>query len=1286
MARSSRISRGLIRLAQQSVSHALAWVSATSESPRWLQSRPGPVADAGPMRRFGSRVWKRQHWPRPTILPKFTIQWIAISVVGIFTGSVFLLQVDYGAGDRATRNGIVASPVDQATSVPATRLRVPAQSVPEFSLPETPASWDAPLSSSRRNASAVPALAAILPAAAEISHGLQYALAASLRDPAAGPSAPAEAPDLSTWQVRTPGRQGRRTNPPQPLLAAIQDEAGNFDYLTRRYLDAVPPGDLHAPGTPAAGLGYSRPSDGVIWSPARLDFTLGPVLRHHSLSTRTLFPVQRDPGELSVTSPSHAFEAARQSLIASLDDHALLAGLGPPLKPAGAPDPAAYPVGLQMSDGALEAFNAIPARPKPSQKTLPDVHLRHSPGKYPTQPLSAAMFVPPPELTPVLSTTTHVNLLPHAHSRQPRTTAISVSPGSGSAWARSHMPSLDPATGGRSDWIPNQTLTVHPAIPDARSHEFDDSQPLPTAIRLRQAAKVPYRSMVESGESILHRPPQMGQGPPRTPESVEALTVALSGPFANDGATRPFETRNAGPSAIQSVFKAIHHRPSPVGRGMQAVSMAIPSLVPVSQSDSLYSLLHPLWPGNRSTPTPTPAGPSPSDLSSVESRIPNDRMDAPGKPDVISRRASAIPPSMPTGFESDFSHSQPIAAVIRDQPTVVRKQSRTASSYFRPPDGHPVMPSAISSLSPPDPRPLLAIAAIQPEPRPLLAIAAVQPDPNSDSPDNSRLPLVPPAYALAIDALPRGAEESSVVESLVEHPTELIRHSVEIARGDSLLTLLDRHAVSASASLNAIQRMQPRLNPKRIRAGDRISFVLRVQDSGVSIEELIVERIGARNGLHRWTSGKFSLDNVVESDRGGTEEPKEIATELLTGSTVNRELEDAAAPAAIAKPVPLFRHTMTVQPGDSLLGLLRGSEVGSAAALAAIRGLAPTFDPARLQIGDRVSFVIDSPDQSAEEEAESRILELSIAPRANPAAIHMWSGGEDLAPRPVLEIIDGVASLEAPQLKLSELVHVEGRIAASFYRAAEQAGVSPTEIREIVQILSSNVNFRRDIQKGDSFEALLQRQPGGPAKLLFVTLRNGTRSFTYYRANFADGSFGYFDSEGRSSQNLITNRPISGAPISSKYGYRIHPVRGHRHFHTGVDYKAPPRTPIPAAGNGVVIIKGWRGGYGRYLRIRHNGSYTTAYAHLHDFADGIRPGKQVKRGEIIGYVGSSGTSTGYHLHFEIYEDGKHIDPLALRNLPAPMLTGDQLQAFQVLRKEIDSTLEKLHVDSLASAN
>ena len=168
-----------------------------------------------------------------------------------------------------------------------------------------------------------------------------------------------------------------------------------------------------------------------------------------------------------------------------------------------------------------------------------------------------------------------------------------------------------------------------------------------------------------------------------------------------------------------------------------------------------------------------------------------------------------------------------------------------------------------------------------------------------------------------------------------------------------------------------------------------------------------------------------------------SEAPGDVASEVVSAANPDGGSTSHGDSGSDTEIAPLFRHTVTVRSGDSLLGLLQSNEVPVADALSAIRGMKPEFNPSRLQIGDRVSFLIDSPRLSAHEEAESRVHELSIVRRAVPGDIHQWSSGESFSGRPVLEIVDGIAGLEAPELAPAELVHVEGQIAASFYKAAE---------------------------------------------------------------------------------------------------------------------------------------------------------------------------------------------------------------------------------------------------------
>ena len=180
------------------------------------------------------------------------------------------------------------------------------------------------------------------------------------------------------------------------------------------------------------------------------------------------------------------------------------------------------------------------------------------------------------------------------------------------------------------------------------------------------------------------------------------------------------------------------------------------------------------------------------------------------------------------------------------------------------------------------------------------------------------------------------------------------------------------------------------------------------------------------------------------------------------------------------------------------------------------------------------------------------------------------------------------------------------------------------------------------------------------------------KEFRLYRHETSDGEVDYFDAKGRSSRKALIMTPIDGARISSGFGRRKHPILGYTKMHRGTDFAAPSGTPVYAAGNGVVEKAGRNGGYGQYIRIRHNGTYKTAYAHLSGYARGITSGARVKQGEVIGYVGTTGRSTGPHLHYEVLLENKQINPKKL-NLPSGRtLTGKELARFNAARGALEN--------------
>lgn len=398
-----------------------------------------------------------------------------------------------------------------------------------------------------------------------------------------------------------------------------------------------------------------------------------------------------------------------------------------------------------------------------------------------------------------------------------------------------------------------------------------------------------------------------------------------------------------------------------------------------------------------------------------------------------------------------------------------------------------------------------------------------------------------------------------------------------------------------------------------------------------------------------------------------------------------KDLAEAAeeAPAPDAGP-DLIRHVVTIERGDSLLGVIRSHDVSTAAVLAALERLEPAFDPSGLRIGDRLAFVVATPTHSEDDNAQSELLELAIFRKKATRAGHSWQDAS-LHERTIVEIVDGIAALRTDPIAPESARFIEGTIRSSFYRAAITAGASAAETVEMIRILEGSIDFSRDIRVGDRFALLLDPGPDGNPAIRHVALETRNRTIAYYRADFADGNSGYFDATGTSHESLLNFRPLGNARLTSGFGPRVHPVHKVRHLHRGLDFRARPGTPIPAAGAGVVVQVGWRGGYGRYLRIRHNGRYMTAYAHMKAFAEGMRVGARVKRGEIIGYVGSSGLSTGPHLHFEVLVDGRHTDPRTLDRVKTPPLEGERMEAFRALVLDTDALLAKMRSTELAAA-
>ena len=259
-------------------------------------------------------------------------------------------------------------------------------------------------------------------------------------------------------------------------------------------------------------------------------------------------------------------------------------------------------------------------------------------------------------------------------------------------------------------------------------------------------------------------------------------------------------------------------------------------------------------------------------------------------------------------------------------------------------------------------------------------------------------------------------------------------------------------------------------------------------------------------------------------------------------------------------------------------------------------------------------------------------------------------------------------------------VVVEGRISNNLYSSATSSGMEPSIIIEFARIFGFEVDFQRDIRKGDKFQVMYERyfddrnKQIKTGKILYAYLNVNNQKIKLYRFE-TKNDFDFYDEKGRSIRKALMKTPINGARLSSPFGNRKHPILGFTKHHNGTDFAAPTGTPIMASGNGTVIKAGWCGNGGNCVRIRHNSSYTTGYGHMSKIA--TRTGRRVRQGQIIGYVGNTGMSTGPHLHYTVSYNGKFVNSQKLKLPSGKTLSGDERKKFEIQRIKLDVTLGEL---------
>lgn len=354
--------------------------------------------------------------------------------------------------------------------------------------------------------------------------------------------------------------------------------------------------------------------------------------------------------------------------------------------------------------------------------------------------------------------------------------------------------------------------------------------------------------------------------------------------------------------------------------------------------------------------------------------------------------------------------------------------------------------------------------------------------------------------------------------------------------------------------------------------------------------------------------------------------------------------------------------TIDVSRGDTLPSLFTKVDTEPDEARTVLEALAPIFKAEDLKSGQEVRFsLVPAPSDIGAMEP----IKVSIYAK----------GGTHIATVQRNRQGDFVATTDGDQLKAQPTV-TRATLYQSFYHAALAQHVSAETILKILRVQSYDVDFKQKVKPGDTFEAFFDADNDAEAvELLYTSMTIDGVQRKFYRFRTPDDVVDYYDEQGNSAKKFLMRNPVKGGRYTSGFGERRHPLLGVMRMHTGVDWAAPVGTPILAAGDGTVELVGGKGGYGNYVRIRHANGYSTAYGHMSRYAEGVAPGVSVKQGQVIGYVGSTGLSTGPHCHFEVLVNNNFVNPMTIAVPRGLQLTGRQLAEFQKERNRIETLMQ-----------
>ncbi|MBT6205401.1 MAG: M23 family metallopeptidase [Rhodospirillaceae bacterium] len=558
---------------------------------------------------------------------------------------------------------------------------------------------------------------------------------------------------------------------------------------------------------------------------------------------------------------------------------------------------------------------------------------------------------------------------------------------------------------------------------------------------------------------------------------------------------------------------------------------------------------------------------------------------------------------------------------------------------------------------------------------------------------------VNPAYATAFRSIPPVADIDELIRPVDEgEAAEITTEAEPEAEIELAAVKPDAEIEEAPAPVSEIEGLLE-LSPQAeqawftVQEGDSIASLLRILTPNGHEIGLVVDALAQQVDLVNLEPGNemvvisdggntarqiiaLSLDHpdggtiavVLQRDGGYGVRRASSHIDLADFTLVPASTELAESEVWPEQETGLTIETFEIAAGGTLMKGLLDLGIDTVEADRAIDSLREVFDPRSIRAGQIVEVTIDG----------DGLQNITMTPRAG-ERVEVARDSEGFQSR-LVEL--------ALELELKAAV---GHIESSLYQAALDGGVPPAVLADLIRAYSFDVDFQREIQQGDSFQVLYEEfvdEDGNTVRYgppLYATLNVSGVTLPIYRFTPSSGFIDYFNDNGESVRKALIRTPIDGAQITSNFGMRT--LSGYTRMHKGLDFGAPSGTPIVAAGDGVIEQLGWFGGYGNYIRIRHSSTYKTAYAHMSSYASGLADGSRVRQGQTIGYVGSTGNSTGPHLHYEVMVNDEQINPLDVRLPSGEILEGDELNQFYVERDALDGLFAmQLDEQLVASGN